>query len=301
MGVEKKGGVDMDFGVHLFGVGAMADPAELSKAARRAEDLGYHSVFVADHILLPTKITSKYPYTADGHFPFPADCDWIEPLTALAYLAAETKRIRIGTSILVLPYRNPLVTAKQLASIDRIAKGRLIVGVGTGWLAEEFRLLGVPKSERGARTDEYLTLMKTLWMEDDPRFAGRFFQVADVKFFPKPWQKPHPPLWVGGESAPALKRAATLGDGWHSASCSVEELPHKLAQLKTDRTHAGRSWEEFTISIFPAERLTRELVKRLEVLGVHHVMSPVYHPDPGKLMERLERFAREVVEPAKRT
>ena len=288
----------MDFGVHLFGVGAMADPVELSKAARRAEDLGYHSVFVADHILLPTKITSKYPYTADGHFPFPVESDWIEPLTALAYLAAETTRLKIGTSILVLPYRNPLVTAKQLASIDRMAKGRLIIGVGTGWLEEEFRLLGVRKTERGARTDEYLALMKSLWTEDEPGFTGRFFQLAEARFFPKPVQKPHPPIWVGGESAPALKRAATLGDGWHSASCSLEDLPRKLDQLKTLRTQAGRPWEEFTISIFPTERLTLDLVKRLEGMGVHHVMSPVYHPDAGRLMERLERFAREVVEPA---
>ena len=288
----------MDFGVHLFGVGAMADPVELARVARRAEDLGYHSVFVADHIVLPTKITSQYPYTADGHFPFPADSDWIEPLTALAYLAAETTRIRIGTSILVLPYRHPVVTAKQLASIARMAQGRLIVGVGTGWLEEEFRLLGVRKPERGARTDEYLALMKTLWTEDEPRFAGRFVEVADAKFFPKPWQKPHPPIWVGGEGLPALKRAAALGDGWHSASCSPTELPHKLDQLKTFRAQAGRAWEGFTVSIFPTERLTLELVSRLESLGVQHVMSPVYHPDPKRLLDRLERFAHEVVEPA---
>ncbi|MBI3327393.1 MAG: LLM class F420-dependent oxidoreductase [Nitrospinae bacterium] len=291
----------MDFGVHMFGVGALADPDALSQVARRAEELGYHSVFVADHVLLPTHIASKYPYTADGHFPFPVESDWIEPLTALAYLAAETTRIRIGTSILVLPYRNPLVTAKQLASIDRMAKGRLIIGVGTGWLEEEFRLLGVPKSERGVRTDEYLALMKVLWTEEAPRFAGRFFQVADARFFPKPLQKPHPPLWVGGESTPALKRAATLGDGWHSASCAVEELPHKLAQLQALRSQAGRPWTGFTISIFPSERLTLELVQRLEGMGVQHVMSPVYHSEPSRLMERLERFAREVVEPANRT
>lgn len=161
----------MDFGANIVGVGALADPGALADVARHAEALGYHSVFVADHVVMPRTLESKYPYSRDGGFPYDPDRNWLDPMVALGYLAARTTTIRLGTSITVLPMRHPIITAKQIATADHLSNGRVIFGVGVGWMAEEFALLGASFHDR--RTDEYLALMRTLWTQEARRRRGR--------------------------------------------------------------------------------------------------------------------------------
>ena len=290
----------MEFGANIFGVGALADPGTLADVARLAEDLGYHSVFVADHVMMPRTLASKYPYSRDGDFPYDPDQDWLDPLVALGYLAGRTTRIRIGTSVTVLPMRHPIITAKQIATADHLSGGRVIFGVGVGWMAEEFRLLGASFADRGHRMDEYLALVKTLWTEKNPTFAGRYFQVSDCAITPKPVQKPHVPVWVGGDSPAALRRAAWLGDGWHSAGTSLAELPDKLRRLGEALDAARRDRTHFVVSACPTDRFTIEVVRQFAAHGVDHLMAPVFSFDAAKVRQRLEQIARDVIAPYRR-
>jgi probable F420-dependent oxidoreductase len=285
----------VQFGANIFGVGPLADPGALADVARLAEQLGYHSVFVADHVVMPRRLTSKYPYSRDGGFPYDPDQNWLDPMVALGYLAGRTTTIRIGTSVTVLPMRHPIVTAKQIATADHLSGGRVIFGVGVGWMAEEFALLGERFEERGRRMDEYLALVKTLWTERNPTFAGRYFQVRDCAVTPKPVQRPHVPVWVGGDSPAALRRAARLGDGWHSAGTSVAELPEKLRLLDEALAAAGRERGNFVVSAFPTDRFTVDVVRQFAAHGVDHVMVPVFSFDAARVRQRLEQIAHDVI------
>ncbi|MFQ5993005.1 MAG: LLM class F420-dependent oxidoreductase [Nitrospiraceae bacterium] len=291
----------VEFGAHIFGVGALADPGTLAEVARLAEARGYHSVFVADHIVVPRALMSKYPYSRDGSFPYDPDTDWLDPLVALGYLAGQTTTLRLGTSVTVVPMRHPIITAKQIATADHLSGGRIIFGAGVGWMAEEFALLGASFHDRGRRMDEYLRLMKVLWTEENPRFDGEYFRVAHCAFTPKPVQKPHVPLWIGGESKAALRRAARLGDGWHSAGTSLAELPEKLRVLREALHQAGRSAEGFVISAFPTDPFSLDLVRQCATHGVHHLMLPVFSFQRDKVLRRLEQVATEVIEPYRRS
>jgi len=165
---------------------------------------------------VPKNISSPYPYTEGGEFPGSSSGESMEQITLLSYIAGQTSKIRLVTSVLIVPHRNPLIAAKSLATLDVLSGGRLVVGVGVGWMREEFEALGLPPfEERGAVTDEYIRAFKVLWTEDDPHFEGKYISFDDITFLPKPVQKPHPPIWVGGESRPALRRTAELADGWY--------------------------------------------------------------------------------------
>lgn len=290
----------MQFGAHIFGVDELADPKTLVEVAQLAEALGYHSIFVADHIIIPRGLESKYPYSGDGSFPYAPDQNWLDPMFALGYLAGLTQTIRLGTSVTVLPMRHPIVAAKQIVSEDHLSGGRVIFGVGVGWMAEEFALLGESFHDRGRRTDEYLQLIKTLWTKENPRFEGTYFQVVDCGFAPKSSQHPHVPIWIGGESRAALRRAAQLGNGWHSAGTSLAELPEKIGVLREALAAAGRSETDFVISTFPTERFTIELIGQFAGYGVNHMLVPVFSFDANKVKQRLEMIAKDVIEPYQR-
>ena len=194
----------------------MATPENLGIIANKGEEFGFDALLTGDHILVPKAISSPYPYTEGGEFPGSATGESMEQITLLSYIAGQTSKIRLVTSVLIVPHRNPLIAAKSLATLDVLSGGRLVVGVGVGWMREEFQALGLPPfEERGAVTDEYIKAFKTLWIEDDPSFEGKYVSFDDISFLPKPVQKPHPPIWVGGESRPALRRAAELADGWY--------------------------------------------------------------------------------------
>jgi probable F420-dependent oxidoreductase len=208
-----------------------------------------------DHIVVPNHIISSYPYTETGEFPGSASGEAMEQLTVLAFLAGQTQTIRLVTSVIIVPHRNPLVAAKALATLDVLSKGRLIVGIGVGWMREEFEALGLPPfEERGAVTDEYLRAYKELWTSDNPTFEGKYCRFSDMTFLPKPVQKPHPPIWVGGESRRAMRRTAQLANGWYPIGSNPQfpmgepaQLAAGIERLAAYATEAGRAPSDIEI------------------------------------------------------
>jgi probable F420-dependent oxidoreductase len=239
-------------GVTLPNYGPLASGANLVRLAQHAEALGFDSVWVADHLVVPVETASIYPFDARDT-PTPAKLDGLvefyEPLMTLAYLAAATTRVRLGVSVYVLPYRNPVVTAKLVATLDALSGGRVIFGVGVGWLREEFTAVGADARVRGRVTDEYLEVCRRLWRDDVAEFAGDHYQLPPVRTGPKPAQRPWPPIWIGGNSAAARRRAVALGDGLHLIDCRPDEIPAAQTALRSALTAAGRSPDGFTLSL----------------------------------------------------
>jgi probable F420-dependent oxidoreductase len=218
--------------------GPFASAENMARFALEGEAMGYDYLTLSDHIVIPSDIQARYPYSETGEFPLLGRGNWYEQLTSAAYIAAKTSRIRLVTSVMVVPHRPAVLTAKILATIDLLSNGRLIVGCGTGWMQEEFQALGAPPfAERGAVTDEYLAAFVELWTSEAPRFEGRFVRFGEIIMAPKPVQKPHPALWVGGESEPALRRVARLGDGWYPIGTNPK---HPLDTLSAFRARIDR-------------------------------------------------------------
>lgn len=249
------------FGVALPNYGPLATADNLVRLARRAEALGVDSVWVADHLVAPLGVRSIYPYDrrADAT---PGDMGVIErfydPITALAFLAGATRRIRLGVSVYIVPYRNPVVTAKTVATLDDLSGGRVLLGVGVGWLREEFAALGRDPAQRGAVTDDYLEVCRRLWRDEVAEFAGRHYRLPPVRTGPKPAQRPWPPLWVGGNSDAALARALALGDGWHLIDLSPDEVAERVAALRAHAGAAGRCAATPTVSLRKGVIVRRE-------------------------------------------
>ena len=245
----------VQFGFSLQGRGVLAGRAAITTLAKRAEALGYDSIWVTDRLLIPTHTRAAYPYSPTGAFPLGPDEPWLEALTALTYLATITERIRVGTSVLVVPYRNPVHTAKALATADYLSGGRTIFGAGIGWWREEFESLGVPFADRAARTLEYLRIMKAIWTGPRVTFDGRFAAIAESGGVrPHPIQRPHIPIWIGGHSEAALRRVVAVADGWHPVGLRPPvglhppELAAKVRQLRDMAAAAGRDPATITIS-----------------------------------------------------
>ena len=225
----------MRFGFYLPTRGPTAQPAALTTMAQTGEQLGFTSTMIADHIVIPETVESAYPYTVAGNFI--GEEEAIEQLTLMSYIAACTTTLRLVSSVMILPHRNPVVTAKILSSIDYLSGGRVTVGVGVGWMREEFEALNAPDfDDRGAVSNEYIEIFKKLWTEDRPSHNGDSYQFKALKFAPKPVQQPHPPIWIGGHSAPALRRVARYGDGWHPVgSTAASPLPATEVAQKRQR------------------------------------------------------------------
>jgi probable F420-dependent oxidoreductase len=209
----------MNFGVWIPNCRHLATPDIIRGTALRAEQLGYDSVWVSDHVVVPQANIKNFGETV------------FDPLVTLAVAAGVTSKVRLGTTVLIVPYRNAVVTAKMIASLDALSGGRVVLGVGAGWVAAESAALGVPFAERGAMTDEYLSAMLELWTSREPSFAGKYTQFGGLTFAPKPLQTPHPPIWVGGHSQAALRRAARFGAAWHPINRPPEELRAGRAEL----------------------------------------------------------------------
>jgi probable F420-dependent oxidoreductase len=213
--------------------GPLASPENIARIAVEGEAMGYDYLTLSDHVVIPRDIHARYPYSDTGEFPAGGRGNWYEQLTSAAFVAAKTARLRLVTSVMVVPHRPAVLAAKMLASIDLLSNGRLIVGCGAGWLQEEIEALGAPPfAERGAVTDEYLAAFRELWTADAPRFQGRYVRFADIVLAPKPAQKPHPPIWVGGESPPALRRVARLGNGWYPIGTNPSHPLDTLARFR---------------------------------------------------------------------
>jgi probable F420-dependent oxidoreductase len=230
---------DMKIGIPLF----MLRHTQIAQVAQRAEALGFESVWIPEHLVFPARLETPYPYSEDGRAPFTPDTPILDPLMLLTHIAASTKRIRLGTNIFVLPLRHPIVTARLAMTLDVLSGGRLSLGVGVGWLEEEFRAVGVDFATRGSRTRECVLALRALWTESEPEFHGRFFDFGPLKFEPKPVQKPHPPIIFGGESPNALRRAAALGDGWYGVAHDPVTARARVEELRALRRGNGEPFE----------------------------------------------------------
>jgi probable F420-dependent oxidoreductase len=233
----------MKFGLHLGTRGIAADPDNLAALAQQADRLGLSHLGFSDHVVFTRSTASVYPYSESGKHPVGSTGFCLEQLSCLTYAAALTRNVRLLTSVMVVPHRPPLLAAKTLATIDVLSKGRLTVGIGVGWLAEEMAALGAPPYEkRGAASDEYIRAFRELWSEAQPTYEGAFVRTRDVVFEPKPAQRPGPPIWVGGEGPAARRRAGRIGDGWYPTIRNPKEpldTPEALAAALADvRGHA---------------------------------------------------------------
>ncbi len=291
----------MDFGIHLLGLGRRATVEDYVTAAKVAEEYGYHSVWINDHVVIPTQHESKYPYSADGRPSFTPDDHFYDPFVLLASLAAHTKTIKLGTSVAVIPYRPPILTAKAIATLDQVSNGRFIFGVGVGWFAEETELLGVPFADRAKVSRSYLKTMKSLWTEARPRISGLNSIETEIGFAPKPVQKPYPPIWFGGETRAALKRVVQQGDGWFPAFVSPEQFAAKSAELKMLCAEQGRDFSSITTCVFPANKTYFSLdhIRTYRQHGASSLLAPVANPQIDEFVAQLGKFRDEVMLPAK--
>jgi probable F420-dependent oxidoreductase len=291
----------MKYGLHLAGGAQVCGRKELKEVATVAEDLGFDSILIGDHIVNAKNIESPWPYAEyygndlkKMPFSIYTDVPWLDPFDTLAFLAAATEKPRLGMSVLIVPYRNPYDVARRVATLDVLSGGRMILGVGVGWMEEEFKLLGIPFNQRAQRTREYVALMKALWTQENPRFNGEFIKLeTDVNMRPLPLQKPHPPIWVGGETMPAIRRVVEFGDGWHIALLTVEQITSLYERLKVAMDKAGRDFSslEFTAMV-DMSRLSPGVIESYRKFNV----STLYMlPMGGTLAEfiaGMENFAK---------
>jgi probable F420-dependent oxidoreductase len=314
----------MDIGLTIPTRGSLATPEAIGTMARRAEELGFGNLSLSDHLVVPRAIGSRYPYSASGTWPGAASGDCYEQFTLLAWLAAITKKPRLITAVAVIPYRGAMHTAKIAATIDILSGGRMVLGAGAGWMKEEFEAINTPPfEERGRVTDEWLQAFKILWTEDNPRFEGRHVRFANVSFLPKPVQKPHPPIWVGGESPPALRRTVRYGDAWFPIGNNPQHPLDTVAKFKAgvEKLHQiaeqnGRDPKTIGLAFYagwfdeakPAARLesgerhimtgsaaeVAEDIAALAALGVADFVLNFQRDTLEKSLASMQRFADEI-------
>ena len=285
----------MLLGVHL----PTTQPAGVTKEALvsfalEAERRQVPSLWVSDHVVIPGT-TDGYPM--GGKFPLPPDRPYLEPIVGLAAAAAVTSKARLGASVFILGHRHPVVMAKMLSSIDALSGGRLIVGVGVGWWRDELEILGAPFEKRGRHADETIRVFKTLWTEPMPSFDGEFVRFRSVGFEPKPLQRPHPPIWVGGESAGAYRRVVTLGDGWHATTQAPAQFREELGKVRAAADAAKRDMATIELSL--RFSLTEDLLAKgpqavvdvlgqFKHLGLQHVLLEFRRAEHQRMFEILD-------------
>ena len=266
----------MKLGLFGIGSGICAHPAVAKRIAQRAEALGFDSLWTGEHVVLPD------PRQAPS--PAPPDFAMLHPSTALAYLAGVTERVKLGTGITLIAQRNPVVLAKEMASLDVVSEGRLLLGIGAGYLHQEFAALGVPFQERGARTDEYVAAMRALWNDERPSFHGRFVQFDAIQAMPRPVQEGGPPIVVGGASDAALRRSVDYAQGWYGFALNVEQTAGVLERLR------GLGGDGLEISVTPSVRLNAETLAQYAELGVHRLIA-LLPQDEARALEAMAEMA----------
>jgi len=312
----------MDFGLHLGTRGAAASPDGLRALAQRAEALGFAYLGLSDHVIISRSIDSKYPYNESGNWPGVSTGACLDQLTCLTYAAAVTETIRLLTSVMVIPHRPPVLTAKILATADLLSNGRVTAGVGVGWMREELALLDAPPFERrGAASNEYIEAFKTLWTEAEPRYDGAFVKFDNVSFEPKPPQAGGPPIWIGGEGMAARKRTGRLGDGWYPVLCNPRHMFDKpdafaaaLADVHQAAEEAGRDPSKIDTAMFAptyklsasdagsdrapfagsAEQIAGDAHAYADA-GVNHLLIGFEDNDLQRALDTIEGFAKKVI------
>ena len=265
-----------------------ATPELLATVGREAEERGFSGLWVGEHVVLFEEYASSYPYADDGRIPAPPGTGLLEPLNTLSFLAAHTSTVRLGTSMVLLPQRNPVYTAKEVSTLDWLSGGRVDLGIGVGWLEEEFRAVNVPWPRRGRRADEYLDVLATLWTDDTSQFAGEFYTLEPCQMFPKPLQSPLP-VHIGGESDAALARVARAGHGWHTFNRAPEDLAAPLARLEGLLEAQGRARADITVTVCPYfQPLDADIAARYAAAGADAVSALVVPVDEDSLRSQLD-------------
>jgi len=289
----------MKFGLAFASSIGIDGPTALD-ICRRAEAAGFESIWGGEHVVLPDAIGSRYPYTADGKIPAEPDTPIPDPLIWLAFAAAAAPTLRLGTCILIVPQRNPLVLAKELATLDRLSGGRVELGLGVGWMKEEFAALGVPWERRGARNDEYIAAMRALWAGPHAEFHGEFVDFAPVTCSPRPVQKSIPIL-VGGDTDAAIQRAVRIADGYFPGEGDAERLRLLIARLRAAAERADRDPDSIEINAMFGAQMADPVAgaQQLSEIGVGRAMIPAFFfAGPGGL-DRLSEFGERVILPTR--
>lgn len=313
----------MKFGFTVPTRGNLATPEAIRRVVQEGEKLGFDFASVNDHIVVPRSIDSRYPYTESGEWQGKAGGEALEQLSLLSFLVGITQKMRLLTAVMVVPHRNPVLTARNLATADVLSGGRITVGCGAGWLREEFEALGAPPfDERGRVVDEYLRVFKEIWTNPTPTFAGDYARFKDISVLPLPVQKPHPPLWIGGESGPALRRAARLGDGWFPIGNNpkfpldtYERYKASVDKLRALAEKEGRdpasldlayslNWTFGTTSPIKSDtkpaltgtpdEIARD-IERFGKLGMRHLLLNFQGGSMNAMLDRMAAFIRDVV------
>lgn len=283
----------MKFGILFANVGPYVDPDMAAAFGRIAEEHGIESMWTVEHVVVPGDYQSEYPYSSSGRMPGPEESPIPDPLIWLTWVGAATTTLRLATGILILPQRNPPILAKELATLDVLSGGRVELGVGVGWLREEFDALGVPWEGRGARTDEYIEALRALWRDDECSFEGQFTRFERAKCFPKPVQNPIP-IHVGGHTQAAARRAGRLGDGFFPSRPTEEDLQSLLDTMRASAKDAGRDAD--AIEVTAGGVMDLDGIRRFADLGVDRIAIPPLGWDLDALHEQLGRFSEQVIE-----
>ncbi|MGY9073863.1 MAG: LLM class F420-dependent oxidoreductase [Acidimicrobiales bacterium] len=285
----------MKFGLRYCNIGPLSQREPALELAQFAEAAGFESLWSIEHVVIPAGYQSAYPYSDDGRFGWPENLDYPDPIMWLAVIAGATNTLRLGSAVMILPQRNPVVLSKEIATFDTMSGGRAILGVGSGWLEEEFDAIGVPFAERGPRTDEAIDVLRTLWREDEASFDGQFHSFDRALMFPKPLQRiggvPGVPIVIGGHSKLAARRAGRTGDGFFPARATPDDLSELLAVVRSSAADHGRSTDDIEITAGSVYSLDE--AKRFEDMGADRVMCPLMLPD---LISDLDQAKRKITE-----
>ncbi|MGO9605783.1 MAG: LLM class F420-dependent oxidoreductase [Candidatus Binataceae bacterium] len=283
----------MKLGLMFVNSGPFAQPQLFAHLAQAAERFGFESIWTVEHVVIPQDYKSPYPYSPSGKIPGSEDVPIQDPLLPLAYAAAITTKLKLGTGVMILPQRHPLYVAKEVATLDVLSNGRVILGIGSGWLQEEFDALGLDFHQRGKRTDEAIQSLRALWSEGASSFHGKHFNFGPVKCFPKPVQKGGVPIVVGGHSPAAAKRAGRYGDGFFPAIAEIDKLKELFAIVNSEAQKAGRDSRQIELSCMGRAKV--DSLKALEDIGIKRVVVPPPAYDPEGITRGLEKIANEVI------
>jgi len=277
----------MKFGLFGINFGPCANPSTAAAVARAAEDAGFESLWTGEHVVLPDPQVPPSPV--------PADTAFIDSAAALAFVAAHTKKVKLGTGIIILPQRNPVVLAKELASVDVLSNGRLIFGIGIGYLKPEFAAIGAPFDHKGPRSEEFLAAMIALWSMEKPAYQGRFVSFSGINAMPRPVQRPHPEIVFGGHTKEAYSRAARLAKGWFGFALDVGATTACINGLKEACSASGRKFEELEISVCPRGRIDHDGAKRFADAGVHRLILLHGAKDERGILDMVDATGRNLI------